>query len=431
MAQDKAASDYVYDKKENTAVVTIEKLVHGGQGIGTLADGRRVFAWNVLPGEKVKLRLTKNKNKLAEGVAEEILEPSADRIDPIDEAYLSTSPWQIMPFDIENKYKQDILAETLSREHVAYDQAIKMHAGKTEWFYRNKMEYSFWADDLGLHLALFNRGSHGKRIVTGSSIAMPQIDQTATKILEILNKHGIRGSQLKTVIVRANQNGETAAALFTKDKDFHELPELADVCRGLVVYFSNPKSPASVQTKKLYGYGDITLHDDILGTDIKYDVNSFFQVNIDIFLEALKRIKTAVGDSPYIDMYSGVGTIGLSLGGAAKLVESDSFNCEMARHNAHGSDAEIIEASAETALEYIDDQHSLIVDPPRAGLHSKVTDRILEVLPPKIVYLSCNPITQARDLALLQTKYKISSIDGYNFFPRTPHIESLAVLELK
>lgn len=410
--------------------VVIEKLVHGGQGIGTLADGRRVFVWNALPGEKVLVRLTKNKNKLAEGIAEEIIEASKEREDPKDDAYLSTSPWQMMTFAAENTHKQSILSETFQREHVDYKGKIPMNAGKQEWLYRNKMEYSFWADDHGLHLALFNRGTHGKRIVPGSSIAMPSIDQTAGKIVEILNKNGVRGSQLKTVIVRSNQKGDTVAAIFVKDQTFPEINELSTVSGGLVVYYSNPKSPASVITKELYSYGDIRLVDTILDTDIQYDVNSFFQVNLEIFTQALTQIKKAVADMPYIDMYSGVGTIGLSLGGPVVLVETDKHNCDMAVINAKGTTATIVEANAENALKYIDDNHCLIVDPPRAGLHMKLVDHILEVKPPRIVYLSCNPSTQARDLALLQEGYKIKSIDGYNFFPRTPHIESLAILEL-
>lgn len=412
-------------------IVTIEKFVHGGQALGTLADGQRVFVWNALPGEKVKIQVTKRKHKMAEALATEIIEASSERQQPKDEAYLSTSPWQIMNFTAENSYKRDILVETLQREHVIYDAEIPMIATDKQWHYRNKMEYSFWADDNGLHLALFNRGTHGKRIVPGSSIAMPEIDKTANDILAVLNKNGIRGSQLKTVVVRSNQKGDTVAALFCKDNAFPELSELAGLCRGVVVYYSNPKSPASIITKKLYQYGEITLTDSINSASITYDVNSFFQVNLDIFGHALERIKSAVNEKPFIDMYSGVGTIGLSIGGSAVLIESDKHNTEMARQNAQGTTAQIIEATAESALEHIDSEHVLVVDPPRAGLHARVTERIRDARPPKVVYLSCNPITQARDLALLQDLYKISSIRGYNFFPRTPHIESLAVLELK
>lgn len=412
--------------------VVIDKLVHGGQGLGVAADGRKVFVWNALPGERVLARLGKRKKSYAEGVAIEIIEPSADRIDPRDEAYLSTSPWQIMPFEVENRYKQEILAEAFAREHVVYEADIPFHAGKQEWYYRNKMEYSFWADDDGLHLALFHRASHGKRIITGSSIAMPIIDEVATKVLALLNKREIRGSQLKTIVIRANQAGEAVVALFVKDQKFPTIKELAETCKGVAVYFSNPKSPASVLTRELYSYGDITLTDVLVDVPISYDVNSFFQVNLEIFEQALGRIDyfTATTE-PRIDMYAGVGTIGLCIGGDNLLVELDKHNCEMARRNAAGRQGEVIEAPAEKAVEYITGDKVLIVDPPRAGLHADVTARIREVQPPTIAYLSCNPSTQARDIALLQDIYDIQALEGYNFFPRTPHIESLIILKRK
>ncbi|OYX36216.1 hypothetical protein B7Z00_04900, partial [Candidatus Saccharibacteria bacterium 32-50-10] len=86
-------------------------------------------------------------------------------------------------------------------------------------------------------------------------------------------------------------------------------------------------------------------------------------------------------------------------------------------------------AASEQALEYITPDRTIILDPPRAGLHQAVVDRLLDQMPERIVYLSCNPVTQARDASLLVEKYKISHVQGYNFFPRTPHIENLLVLD--
>jgi 23S rRNA (uracil1939-C5)-methyltransferase len=305
---------------------------------------------------------------------------------------------------------------------------VSFYSDGVEWQYRNKMEYSFWADDDGLHLALFNRGSHGKRIIRGSSIARPEIDVVANKICKNLNDKGIRGSQLKTAVIRCNQAGECVAAVFVKDEKFPKLEELASVCAGVAVYFSNPKSPASILTKELYSFGDTTLSDKVLNADIHYSVMSFFQVNLPVFTTALAKIKQAVLGRPAVDFYSGVGTIGIPIG-ATKLVESDPNNIAMAMQNAEDLQIEVVQATAETALDHIPTSGALIVDPPRAGLHQKVTEKIRENRPDIIVYLSCNPITQARDIALLQDTYELKSLTGYNFFPRTPHIESLAILQ--
>ncbi|MEO8863170.1 MAG: hypothetical protein ABI354_02500 [Candidatus Saccharimonadales bacterium] len=411
--------------------VKIDKLIHGGQGLGVLPDGRKVLAWNVLPGEVVQIRSTKSKKHYVEGVAENIIQASPERIDPIDDAYLSTSPWQIMSFEAENKYKQEILSEVFEREKIDYKAPIEFIAIKDSLHYRNKMEYSFWADDTGLHLALFNRGTHGKRVVEGSSIAHPAVDETASKIVEVLKAAGIRGSQLKTVIVRCNQAGEAVAALFVKDEDFPVLNGLAEVCKGIGVYYSTPKSPASVITSKLYIAGDLTLTDKIIDAKLIYDVHSFFQVNLPVFELVAERIKGLCDKSDTIvDFYSGVGAIGVSVG-ASILVDSDKHNVAMAKRNVGNTKIEVVRATAETALDCIPSEGTLIVDPPRAGLHSKVIDQICESSPDQVIYLSCNPSTQARDLDLLKDCYDVVLLEGYNFFPRTPHIECLAVLKRK
>jgi len=410
--------------------VKIEKLVHGGQGLGVLPDGRKVFVWNALPGETLQVQLTKQRKDYAEGIAQEILRSAPERTQPFDEAYLSTSPWQIMEFATENAQKQAILQETFAREKVAVPEMTFVTKGP-EHHYRNKMEYSFWADDHGLHLALYQRGTHGKQIVAGSSIARPEIDEVAGKICTVLQQHGVRGSQLKTVVLRCNQAGEVVAALFAKDKDFPVIKELQAVCKGITVCFSNPKSPASVVTKELYAYGDLTLRDTLLGKEIAYDVHSFFQVNVPVFVAALEQIQLlSSGAKDIIDLYSGVGTIGIPVG-ASVLVELDPHNVAMAKHNAAKQPVKVVHASTEQALEYITPEACVIVDPPRAGLHPKVVDSLIAQKPAQIIYLSCNPVTQARDLAQLQEAYTVAELTGYNFFPRTPHIESLVNLVRK
>ncbi len=412
--------------------VTIQKMVHGGQGLAELADGRKVFVWNALPGEVVRLRIIKKKHSYAEAIAEEVVQTSPERVQPREENYLATSPWQMMTFTAENQYKTDIVRELFSHEKVnvpAFDEAI--HEAQ-EWQYRNKMEYSFWGDENGLHLALHQRGSHGKQIVEGSMLAMPAVDEGARSVLTELKKLDIRAGDLKTIIVRCSQNGDVAGSLYTKLDSFPKI-SLPSRVKGLRVYHSNPKSPASVPTRLLYELGDSGLSDQLLGKTFRYDADSFFQVNLPIYGKVLNRIREHSIADP-VDMYAGVGSIGLSVAKrAVELVELDPATAAMARVNAEQSDikAIVIEASTEKALEYITAERPIIFDPPRAGLHAKVTERCLEVLPPQIIYLSCNPATQARDLAILQEKYVVDFFEVYNFFPRTPHIETLAVLSLK
>ena len=408
--------------------LTIDKLVHGGQGMGVIGDGRKAFIWNALPGEVVRARLTRTRKDFVEGIAEEIISPSAHRIEPKEDIYLATSPWQIMDLEYENIQKALIVSETFSREHVELPD-FSMLSDNVPFGYRNKIEFSFYGDDSGLHYAFFNRGSHQKQIVTESALALPQINSAAKEFLQELNTHTIRAGDLKSVIFRCDQNGEVVAALFVKPETFVELKK-PKVIKGLKVYHSNPKSPASVLTKLLYQEGTTTLTDELNNTPITYDVCGFFQVNLPVFEMALKEITDATkNETKKVDMYSGVGTIGLAIGNTKTLVELDKANIDMANHNAQDQDVDVVHASTEKALQYIESDVALIVDPPRSGLHKDVIERILYVKPPLICYLSCNPATQARDVALLKDSYRIASFTGYNFFPKTPHIETLVILE--
>ena len=139
---------------------------------------------------------------------------------------------------------------------------------------------------------------------------------------------------------------------------------------------------------------------------------------------------------PTLDLYAGVGSIGLTIGKQdLTLVEiNEGAVAEMKRNinELHrDNSAKAILAPSEKVLDFIKKDSNLIVDPPRAGMDKKVCEKILEIEPQKVIYLSCNPTTQARDAAILSEKYKIIYTRGYNFFPRTPHIENLIILEVK
>ena len=412
--------------------VTIEKLVEGGQGLGILPDGKKIFVWNALPGETLGVRLIKRRSSYAEGIAETVIKASAERIVPLEANYLATSPWQMMTFAAENAYKQQIAEDIFTQAKVALP-TFKLVAAQYEqdmFHYRNKMEYSFWGDDDGIHLALHHRGSHGKQIVTSSAIAMPQIDAAGNALCQQLTALGARAGDLKTLIIRATRSGGVAASLFVKQEVFPKLTLPAEL-QGLRVYFSNPKSPASVRTKLLQEMGEVLLHDTLLGQPFIYDADSFFQINVPIYEQALAQIKAESSEPVVVDMYAGVGSIGLSVATeAVELIELDMATAAMATQNAETSrlNATVIQTSAEQALEYITNDKPVIFDPPRAGLHQKVVDRVLEVRPARVTYLSCNPVTQARDLSLLQDSYEIVYFEAFNFFPRTPHIETLAIL---
>ena len=422
---------------------TLDKIVGGGQTLGSLDYGKKIFVWGGLPTEKVLVQVTKKKSSYVEGIVTEVISASSERVTPVDESsYLSTSPWQIMNFASEQHYKSALIEEAFELHDIVLPNAIETYTDGRELEYRNKIEFSWWWDKEGdrLDLAFFRRGTHGKIPVEYSSLADPKINQAAQAIRDVLRTRDIQAYHLKTLLIRSNRNGDVAAQLYVKDELFDAFTEIemeSFGVSGFELIFSNPKSPASVITKRLQAWGETSLTDTILDVPFTYAVEGFFQINLPVYEQALRDMKEWVTPGkPAVDLYSGVGTIGLTIGGDdITMVEINEHAVREMERNITALEREkaarAILAPSEQALEHIKSDATIIVDPPRAGLHADVIAKLLEAAPDRIIYLSCNPVTQARDVALLAETYGIRAHRGYNFFPRTPHIEHLIVLDKK
>ena len=437
-------------------IVVFDLVVGGGQTLGQLEDGRKVFAWGVLPGETATIQQTKKKSRFIEAITIEVEQASDQRIEPRDpDSYLSTSPWQIMNFSAEQHYKAALIEEAFELHDIVLPHPIEIYTDGREYEYRNKIEYSWWWDNEEniLDLAFFRRGTKGKIPIERTSLATPCISDAALRVRDILRARHAEAFDLKTVLIRANQSGEVIAQLYVKDEDFAPFTDdelsLMQI-DGFELIYSNPKSPASVITKRLQQWGIKALSDTILGVPFTYATEGFFQINLPVYEQALQDMKEWINAAPnyretyneyskgdnqkVVDLYSGVGSIGLTIGGNnVVLVESNEHAVREMEQNIAKLDrktsAKAVLAPSEKALEYITGDAIVIVDPPRAGLHEDVVKRLLETKPPRIIYLSCNPVTQARDVARLAEGYGIRAHQGYNFFPRTPHIEHLVVLD--
>ena len=500
-------------KRQPLETIQLDKIVGGGQALGTLADGRKCFVWGGLPGELVTIRLTKKKSHFVEGVVTEVIEPSPERITPRDpDSYLSTSPWQIMPLEVEQTYKAQLIDDAFALHNVALSETIDIYCDNVAYGYRNKVEFSWYSEsvvsravsqkksglvsgpelfsdnnqeidadsdreessDDTLDLAFFRRGSKGKIVVDGTSLAHPAINNLARAIRDLLRHKRVAARQLKTLLVRCDQSGSCVWQLYIKDR----LPEIITAdeatelpAQGGEIIYSDPRSPASRITERLAHFGNTALTDTILGVPFRYACEGFFQVNIPVYEQALRDMREWVlrdrtgqhsgqqlghhqkiirdprevaqifsevplaANQPILDFYAGVGTIGLTIGGGnVTLVEINADAVREMQRNItelDRTDARAVLAPSEQALDYITGKELVIVDPPRVGLHSDVIATLLQQLPPRILYLSCNPVTQARDVALLQQNYHIVHHRGYNFFPRTPHIEHLIILDKK
>lgn len=412
----------------NKLQLTIEKLVPGGQALARSDDGKVAFVWGALPDETVEVEVTKKKSKYIEAVATRVHEASPERVAASDEAYLATSPWQIFSYQFENSQKQILVREVFSQQGIMLPE-FSLHASESRLGYRNKMEFSFWwvPETDSVELAFHKRGSSVKVPVSGSSLARQEINEAAEHIRNEVNRLKIEARQLKTVIIRCSKAGSTVASLTVKDESVDVSDISLGKLAGLEVWYSDKRSPASVRTKQLLHLGSIELQDTVLGNTFSYDVHSFFQVNIPMYEQALGTIKKHVHGQT-VDMFSGVGSIGLSASPNPILVEVDNASFEYLQMNANNK-GQPVHAASEDAVEYIDSAETLILDPPRAGLHKKVIHAISVARPHTIAYLSCDSATHARDVALLlDSGYQLTTFEAYNFFPCTPHTETLAVL---
>lgn len=410
--------------------VRIEKIVFGGQGFGHAEDGRAAFLWNALPGEEVECESPKRIRGVYEGIATSIVSaPSSARVPSTEEHFLSCSPWQIISEEGEAFWKRATAREAYQKIGGFDPGELLLESDSRMWGYRNKMEFSFTDDQGDLSLALYRRGTKQLVALDGCALAISEINTEARAIVQKLRHSGIASEQLKSLIVRSNQRGNVITALFVKDRAL-ELPS------GVTTYYSDPRSPAS-RPDELLQKGVEMLEEEVSGVRLKYGALSFFQVNVPVFSRVIEDIRPFVKGEDIIDYYSGVGTIGLALKGewrSCELVEENEEAVRFAQENIELNavkECVVSRAPAEKMRDIISPDKVVICDPPRVGLHPKITERLLEAQPKRIVYLSCNPSTQARDIKELFVAYDISFLKLYNFFPRTAHCEALAVLNRK
>ena len=302
-------------------------------------------------------------------------------------------------------------------EYSLYSMSVDEAREKPEFFV--KFDENDLKNDKKIFLAFHKRGSHGKIPILQSSIEKPELFRRANEIIERLNHENANAFDFQSLLLRANKKGEVSGDLF---ENFKPRPQMKN------------------------------LSDELRGRKFSYSPNGFFQINLPVYELALDEISRNIGDDEdIIDMYSGVGSIGLSLlteKNKVVLVETNDSAVAEARENVKllaeniQKNVKIVHAKSEDALGEITPNATLIVDPPRAGLDKTVAEKIREIKPKRVIYLSCNPTTQARDIARIiggndepefceKSNYEISFAKPFNFFPRTPHIENLVVLSLK
>jgi len=421
-------------------IAEFNQIGHNGISIGRY-NNKIVFAYGILPGEKVKILINKEKKDFIEGEVTEIMEKSLYRRKPQENHYLSCSPWQVFDYDYQIELKKKILRDIFkdfAKEELDFNS--RFFQPKNIWEYRTKIEYSFIEENGKNYLAFHKRGSFKEKlkIEDGCQLISNFANKKALAVLEIINKQKIKN--LKSLIIRKSYHyDDLHLSVLTTEKQTFNFPDIEGIS-GFIFAYSSPKSPASNFDEILINWGREYLKEKILDLEILYPYDSFFQNNVELFEVALQKMKDNLEGklSKIVDLYCGVGVIGLTLNNGAKKiigVEINQSAIDYAKLNAklnHISNFEgFVLPSEKIPQEILVNTDLLILDPPRSGLHKKVINSIIKLKPKLIFYLSCNPLTQARDYYLLKDFYQLKDFYGFDFYPHTPHLESLLILKLK
>lgn len=417
-----------------TKTVKFEKIVGGGKALGYV-EGKPWFAAGPLPGETARVEVIKDKPRFVEAAVEEISEPAPQRTGEAEMHYLSCSPWQNVDYDYQLQLKQAILKDAFGRPELSVP-VLGMVGAPHQLGYRNKLEFSVKPAGAKLQLAFHARGSYEDllEVAEGCVLGSDAMNLAARSLVR--QAHTLKlGGYIETLTVRQSLStgqvlGHIALHQVPK-RDFSDLvtKELA----GVVVSRLRGRSTH----ERLWDSGMTELSETVGGVTLTYPYDGFFQTNVVMFEPILAEIlaQVRVGES-LMDLYGGVGTIGL----AAASHCDEVIGVELNPSSVAAADANALSAGiknyrsigvAAAALDpkLLDGVGTVVVDPPRAGLEPGLVRALLAAAPARIIYLSCNPVTQARDAALLSAGYSTTGVTGYDMYPGTLHLESLMVFE--
>jgi len=448
-------------QKNDIIDIVFEDLTHDGSGVAKV-EGYPLFIPNGLPGEKAKVKVIKTNKNYGFGRLVEIQERSPYRVEAPCPIYKECGGCQLQHLNYEGQLKikhkqvQNVL-ERIGKINTIVHPTLGM---SEPWRYRNKAQVPIGEHEGGLIGGFYQQRSHQIINMDQCLIQQEENDDVVKKVKAICNKHGVRAydenrhkGDLRHIMVRRGLvTGEIMVVLITRTQDIPNrkaiVDEIVDNIQNLksIIHNVNNKKTNVIMgdiTKVLWGDETIT---DYIG-DVKFAISarSFYQVNPEqtkvLYNKALEYADLQ-GKESVIDAYCGIGTISLFLAKKAKKVfgvEIVPQAIEDARKNAllnniHNVDFAVGEAEVVIPNWYKEGNEAdvLVVDPPRKGCDEALLQTILEMKPKKVVYVSCNPATLARDLQILELGgYKTKEVQPVDMFPQTMHCEAVALLTLK
>lgn len=459
--------------------LTIDSIGFEGVSIAR-HDGKVHFIQGGIPGDRVLCSIHKNKSKYAEGTIKQVLIPGQGRIQPVCSHFgvCGGCKWQHLVYEEQLHWKKSHVVDCFERiAKIPFDHVYDTMPSAKVYHYRNKMEFSFgasrWltADEMGneslntsFAVGLHVPGRFDKVLdvdtchiadlrnqVLLSSIR-DKADELSITAHHAREHHGF----LRNIVMRTNREATqlmivliTSPIAQEQEYDFiewykHELPTILPNITSHVWAVTESKSGVAFGEIQ-WSNGSTTIKEIIHDVEFTISPFSFFQTNavqLDPFIAAIIQTADIKRDDIVWDLYCGAGSITLPAAKYGKkiigfeLSESSIIDANVNKHDNNITNVEFYhedlhKKNAMTLLSQCDKPDIVILDPPRAGIHEMLLQHLLSVESPKIVYVSCNPATQARDCAILHEKYDVISLQPVDMFPHTYHVENIALLQLR
>ena len=458
---------------------------------GVAAEGKALvrindivtFVPNCVPGDIVDLQITKKKHSFMEAKVLRLVQPAAVRCEARCKHFgvCGGCKWQILPYAEQLKYKQQQIVDNLTRiGKVALPEISPILGSKHIYEYRNKLEFTCadrkwfpWevieaAGGLDKVDSTYGLGFHipncfDKVLDITECHLMPDINnRIRNSVREYAREHGLtfynehtHEGLLRTLILRNNHKGELMLIVCFGEEIKNQKSKISNLLEFLhqefpeiisLLYVENLKFNDTIgdQEVKIY-FGQDHIMEEMEGLQFKVGPKSFYQTNTEQAYELYKvarEFAELTGNELVYDLYTGTGTIANFVSKKARQVIGIEYvpeAIEDAKVNSRINGIENTLFFAGDMKDILNDafvaQYGrpdvIITDPPRAGMHEDVVNVILNAEPKRIVYVSCNPATQARDLALLDAKYRVTKVQPVDMFPHTQHVENVVQLELK
>ncbi len=464
-------------KKKINIFENIEVIDAGAKGktIAKSPDGRVIFLSNAVPGDIVDVQTGRKRKSYFEGKAIKFHKLSDRRTEPVCSHFENCGgcKWQHMKYEDQLFFKEKEVVQNLKRiGHLELPEITSILGSKKQYFYRNKMEFSFsssrWLtyEEINSENEIDNRNACGFHIagmwdkildVTKCHLQEDPSNEirnfikefSITNNLEFYNPRAQEGL-LRTIMLRISSTGEIMIVIqfFKEDKEKRELLLDAIAAKFSKVtslqYIINSKGNDSIYDQEVVLFkGRDHIFEEMEGLQFKINAKSFYQTNSYQAYELYKITRNfagLTGSELVYDLYTGTGTIAQFVAKEAKKVigvESVPEAIFDAKENAKNNKIDNVSFFVGDMKEVFTDDFIakngkpdvIITDPPRDGMHKKVVEQILKIMPDKIVYVSCNSATQARDLEILAPNYKITKTQAVDMFPQTHHVENVVLLE--